>query len=264
MLDAVLQRPEPCDHLVQAYTSDHFLAEVVADYIGIGLKRAEAAVIIATAAHVEAFSSALRVLGIDVTAQVERRRLLFLDAEQTLAKFMVDGRPDRTSFLRIVATALEYVRASAGTGIRLYGEMVDLLWSENVEATIQLEELWNSVLADQRLSLLCAYRMDPLDGAVKGVLRQVTRCHSHFVAVEDYERFEQAVDKAYTDVFGIGGDVAVLRDLMVSRSGLSTKMPAAHAAVFALETMAPIISSEIRARARDQYRAGSRSRSRSS
>ena len=104
--------------------------------------------------------------------------------------------------------------------------------------------------------------MDPLDGGVKGVLRQDTRCHSHFVAMEDYERFEQAVDRAYMDVFGTGGDVVVLRDLMVSRSGLPTKMPAAHEALFALDTMAPIISSEIRARAREQYRGtGWRSRS---
>lgn len=262
MLGTVLQRPEPCDHLIQAYTNDHFLAKVVADYVGTGLKRDEAAVIIATPAHVEVFWSALGALGIDVAAQVAGRRLLFLDAAQTLAKFMVDGRPDRTSFLRVVATALEHVRASAGNGIRLYGEMVDLLWSDNVDATLELEELWNGVLADQRLSLLCAYRMDPLDGGVKGVLRQVTRCHSHFVAMEDYERFEQAVDRAYMDVFGTGGDVVVLRDLMVSRSGLPTKMPAAHAALFALDTMAPIISSEIRARAREQYRGtGWRSRS---
>ena len=31
MLGTVLQRPEPCDHLIQAYTNDHFLAKVVAD-----------------------------------------------------------------------------------------------------------------------------------------------------------------------------------------------------------------------------------------
>jgi hypothetical protein len=153
-----------------------------------------------------------------------------------------------------VATALDGVRSAGYHGTRLYGEMVDLLWGGSLEATIALERLWNEVLADERLSLLCAYRLDPLDRQVQGVLRQVTHCHSHSLPVEDPERFDQAVDRAYTEVFGVPGDARMLRDLMIERQSLTTAMPEAQAALFALDKLPPLIANEVRASARRHYR----------
>jgi MEDS: MEthanogen/methylotroph, DcmR Sensory domain len=250
----VVRRPSPCDHLIQAYTDDGFLVRVVADYIGTGFELAEAAVIIATRSHVTLFSDRLTALGVDVPGALATRQLLFLDAQQTLGRFMVDGQPDRSRFLAVVATALDRVRSAGYRGIRLYGEMVDLLWAHNLEATIALERLWNEVLADERLSLLCAYRLDPLGRQVQGVLRQVTHCHSHSLPVQDPERFHQAVDRAYTEVFGVRGDARMLRNLMIERQSLTTAMPEAQAALFALEKMPPLIANEVRDRAQRHYR----------
>jgi MEDS: MEthanogen/methylotroph, DcmR Sensory domain len=251
--DAV-RRPSPCDHLIQAYSDDGFLAKVVAQYVGTGLEFGEAAVMIATHPHATLFSDRLTAMDMDVPGTLAAGQLLFLDAQQTLARFMVDGQPDRNRFLAVVATALDYVRSAGYRGIRLYGEMVDLLWSHSLEATIALERLWNEVLADERVSLFCAYRLDPLDRAVQGVLRQVTHCHSHSLPVEDPDRFDQAVDRAYTEVFGVRGDARMLRQLMVERQSLTTAMPNAQAALFALERMPPLIANEVRARAWRHYR----------
>jgi hypothetical protein len=250
----VVRRPSPCDHLIQAYTDDGFLASVVADYVGAGFELGEAAVIIATRPHMTLFSDRLTALGVDVPGALAARQLLFLDAQQTLGLFMVDGQPDRSRFLEVVATALDRVRVAGYRGIRLYGEMVDLLWGHNLEATIALERLWNGVLADERLSLFCAYCLDPLDRRVQGVLRQVTHCHSHSLPVEDSERFDQAVDRAYAEVFGVRGDARMLRDLMIEGQSLRTEMPEAQAALFALEKMPPLIANGVRASAQRHYR----------
>jgi hypothetical protein len=250
----LLQRPGPCDHLIQAYTDDRFLAEVVTEYLAAGFRHGEGAVVITTPAHGALFMEHLVARGIDSAAAVDAGTLLVLDAAATLRQFMVDGAPDQTLFFGVVAPALDRVRATGCGGIRLYGEMVDLLWSDNLPGTVQLEELWNQVLVDTRLSLLCAYRMDPLDARVRGVLRQVTRCHSHLVPIADYGRFADAVNHAYAEVFGADGDVTALREQMVTRADLHTAMPAAHAAMFALDQLPPVLSNELRKRTQAFYR----------
>src|SRR5437867_9522253 len=93
---------QPCEHLIQAYTEDVFLVGVVADYVGSGLARGEGSVIIATPLHVEAFADRLAAAGIDVSKAIEKNQLMFLDAERTLARFMVDGMPDHSKFFPII------------------------------------------------------------------------------------------------------------------------------------------------------------------
>lgn len=119
--------------------------------------------------------------------------------------------------------------------------------------TLELEELWNEVLADEWPALLCAYRIDEFDRHAHGVLRKVTHCHSRLMPAEDPERFTDAVDRAYAEVFGISGDVATLRDLMISRQGPGPALPTSCAALFALDDMPPALANDIR-RARHHYR----------
>ncbi len=244
----------PCRHVIQTYLDDTFLARVVTDYIAAGLAQHDAVITIATAAHTRAFTDRLATAGIDVSAVVGARQLLTLDAERTLADFMVDGRPEPTAFRSLMTAVLGRVRAPGRHAIRLYGEMVDLLWQEQLEAALMLEGLWNELLADGRLSLLCAYRLDALDRHAKGVLRRITHCHSRLMPVDEPARLEEAVDRAYAEVFGAGGDVAALRALMVSRHSQGPALPPAHAALFALDDMPPLIANDIRARARQYYR----------
>jgi hypothetical protein len=244
----------PRDHAIQTYTDDVFLTGVVTDYVAAGLAQRDAVITIATPAHTRAFTDRLAATGVDVSAVVAARQLLTLDAERTLAGFTADGHPERTAFWSLMTAALGRVRAPDGHVIRLYGEMVDLLWQEQLEAALMLEGLWNELLADGRLSLLCAYRLDALDRHAEGVLRRVTHCHSRLMPADEPERFEEAVDRAYAEVFGAGGDVATLRALMVSRHSQGPVVQPAHAALFALADMPPMIANDIRARARQYYR----------
>jgi len=201
--ERLLRTPHPRDHVVQLYTDEQCLGRAVAHFLGAGLRDGGAAVIIGTPAHVRVICDRLDTAGVEVPKAVRRGQLVIADAEQCLARFMKDGLPDRAAFLATVLPILETIRAEGYRNIRLFGEMVNLLWDHNLEATVQLEEMWNEVLADQGVSLLCAYRIDPFDvRAHRGVLHQISRCHSHLVPVDDYDRLDRAVERALRDTFG--------------------------------------------------------------
>jgi MEDS: MEthanogen/methylotroph, DcmR Sensory domain len=252
--EGLLRTPHPCDHLVQLYNDDAFLARAVSLFTGLGLSDGEGAVIIATPEHAELFKKSLRAAALDVDAMIARHQLQIFNAQSSLDQFMVDGMPDRDKFVGLVMPVFARARAAGYEKIRLYGEMVNLLWDHNMPGTIALEELWNQVLADTGLSLLCAYSIDNFDRhAHRGVLHQISRCHSHFIPVEDYGRLEKAVDRAYADVFGMRGDPRSLRSLISARVAANTVMPPAQAALLALNNLSTGISDAVIERTRFHY-----------
>ena len=254
--ESLLRTPHPRDHVVQLYTDDQFLGRAVAHFLGGGLRDGEAAVIIGTPPHVHLFTDRLTAVGVNVPEAVARGQLVIADAKECLDRFMLDGMPDRAAFLATVMPVLERIRAAGYLNIRLFGEMVNLLWDHNLDATVRLEELWNEVLADQGVSLLCAYRIDPFDlHAHRGVLHQVSRCHSHLIPVDDYERLDRAVEHALGDTFG--QDAKELRQLITTRYPPATSMPAAEAALFAVRSLSPSIADALLDRARHHYRRAS-------
>jgi hypothetical protein len=251
----LLRTPHPCDHLIQLYTDEDFLARAVAEFVGGGLGSGEAGVIVATPPHVELFKGALATQ-VDVASMVARQQLVFVDAESCLARFMAGGMPDRTAFFAVIDEMLHPVRDAGRGRVRVFGEMVDLLWNDNPPATVALEALWNEVLNDPRLCLLCAYRIDNFDcHAHRGVLHQVSRSHSHLIPAEDYDRLDHAVDRAYRDVFGPGGDPGSLRALLVARHSARTIMPPAQAALEVLRGLNDTLADAVLERARHHYAA---------
>jgi hypothetical protein len=167
---------------------------------------------------------------------------------------VVDGMPDPAAFRRLVAEMLGRVHAAGYRRVRLYGEMVDLLWQEDLEAALRLEALWNGVLADEPITMLCAYRIDNFDRyAHRRVLLRVSQMHSHLIPVDDYPRFERAVARAYADVFGPRGDAEALRDALVSRFPPHPVMPPAQAALFALRGVNGHTADDVLDRARAYY-----------
>jgi len=254
--ETLYRTPQPCDHFVQLYTDERFLARGVAAFLGAGVAAGEGAVIIATPAHIDLFRAALTESGVDVTDAVRRGRLLLADARECLAKFMIDGMPEARAFSALVTGILESVRARGVVKLRLYGEMVDLLWRENLEATVRLEELWNETLAAERVSLLCAYSIDNFDRYPhRRVLPQITRVHSHLIPVDDYDRLDRAVDRAYTDVFGADGDAEGFRTVLLSGSAPpAAVMPTAEADLLALRGVSASTADAVLDRARHHYR----------
>lgn len=144
---------------VEFYESEHFLVRTVESFIRQGLAEGGAVVVIATASHRRAFEAALAVSGDSLDAAADRGSYFALDAQDVLRKFLVSNRPDAGRFRDTVGTMLDRA-ASAGGPVRVYSEMVALLWSRHdLAATLALGELWQNLKLSREFTLLCAYPM---------------------------------------------------------------------------------------------------------
>ncbi|HXG03004.1 MAG TPA: MEDS domain-containing protein [Candidatus Binatia bacterium] len=178
--DAVLHRPFPCDHLIQVYSDAEVLVRAAAHFIGSGLALGEGGLVIATPDHLGALCRRLTETGVAVTESQGSRGFIAVDAEDALQHLVQDGWPDRQTFRRLIRPLLDRLREAGYDRIRIFGEMVNLLWPQNHEATVRLEELWNELLRDGGVCLLCAYQIDPMEvEARRHLLHQIVRQHSH-------------------------------------------------------------------------------------
>jgi hypothetical protein len=215
------------DHFVRLYEDSAPLADAVADYVREGLGKGEAAVIIATEAHRVAFAARLRAAAKDV---------VMLDAERTLERLMANGMPQWGAFREVIGGLIAKLRLRHPT-VRAYGEMVDVLWQRGErEAAIRLEEYWNELGQLQTFSLLCAYRMNPLDGALYGgPLESVCRAHSRLVPARDQQRIDDAVQEASRKVL----DQPLAGILLSMAANHRGDLPAGQAALFWLKQNMP-------------------------
>ena len=245
----LLQQPAAGDHFVQVYRDELFLSEAVAEYAGTGLERGEGMIIIATPQHREAFARDLGAQSFDVPALLQCGRLVMLDAEETLAVFMQDGKPDWQSFHAHVGGLIARMRLEFPT-VRAYGEMVDVLWQRGErDAALRLEEFWNDLARLQTFSLLCAYFMDNLEAAAyAGPLECVCKVHTHLIPVRDYERFNEAVAQASKDV--LDEPLAQMLLSLSARHRPQTAMPEGQATLLWLKRNMPRTADKVLAEVR--------------
>jgi len=90
-----LPPPSLPHHTVQFYEDDEFVCDAVAKFLGEGAALGDSLVVIATGPHRNALCRRLESQGIDVGALQSDGRLFLLDAEESLARFMRNGQPDR-------------------------------------------------------------------------------------------------------------------------------------------------------------------------
>jgi hypothetical protein len=182
----LLDRAEPEQHLVQLYgRDDQLLARNVARFLEQGLRQGDGMVVIATPEHAEGSLRHLQTANPDAETALQDGRLVLLDAQRTLERFMVDGLPDEQRFRSVIGGVLADVGARGASGkIRAFGEMVGLLWMDGQEsAAILLEQYWNDILVGSSASLFCAYPIDIFNtaAAVPG-LNAVLCAHTHMYA----------------------------------------------------------------------------------
>ena len=71
--------------------------------------------------------------------------------------FMVADWPDPAGFWQAISPLLRQA-AKTGQPVRVFGEMVSLLWDAGlIDAAVELEVLWNELGVQYPFSLLCAY-----------------------------------------------------------------------------------------------------------
>jgi hypothetical protein len=166
------------EHLVAFYETEESLVATVVEYLTPALRAGDAAIVVATAEHREAFAAEIEAAGVDVDAATGDGRYQALDAEALLSSFMVGGAPDPGLFREVVAQVLE--RASIGARrIRVYGEMVALLWAAgDVASTIAVEDLWNELVAEHGFSLFCGYPISGFDVQTQPAFEHICGQHS--------------------------------------------------------------------------------------
>ena len=249
--------PSPGQHIAQLYTERDVLGRAVARWVDEGLRQGEGVVVIATPAHWRATLRQLDRHHVAVERFRRRGQLVVQDAEQTLASFMVDGVPDRERFRTVIGSIVHEVQAAGFPTVRGFGEMVDILRRTDLTATFRLEALWNELLVERGIALLCGYSLDTFDPKIyRGLLQQVSGSHSHLIPVEDDARLERAVASAYDEVFGGGQDTSDLRRALLQHYSPPAAMPDAEASMLAVRELVPATADAVLASARRHYLAG--------
>jgi PAS domain S-box-containing protein len=183
--EQLLSAPADGHHLVHFYEDEAFLFDAIGRFLGAGLDAGDRLLVIATPEHREGLVRTLQDRNVD--GAIRAGQLLLFDARETLARFMVDGRPDRTCFFGVLDDALARLTGGRqGVRVRAYGEMVDVLWRDGEQtAAIALEELWNEAGRAHSFSLLCAYVMANFyKGGDGASFVDVCHAHSHVLPAE--------------------------------------------------------------------------------
>jgi hypothetical protein len=165
-------------HVVDFYANDDEMLDRVARYFIEGLVSDGAALVFATATHRRALGQRLAAHTIDVGSADGAGTVIFIDAAGALGQFMIDGVPQPDLFASVMGDLMD---GTGGGRVRVYGEMVQLLWEAgNVNAAMELEGLWNDLGRDHNFCLYCSYRSDTI-GTDIDAREAVCRVHSALV-----------------------------------------------------------------------------------
>jgi len=177
----ILANPPQGGHIAYSYTGEAQLAEAVCRFAGAGLRKNEAAVLIVTAAHNGRIRARLQDDGFNLPVLESEGLLAIESAEDLLASFLFGGVLDELRFKTSIGRKILSARWGAANHpnrpVRLFGEMVDLLWEAHPNTTQRMEELWNDIIETHRVPLLCAYS---LGGSKPNALPpSLLACHAH-------------------------------------------------------------------------------------
>jgi hypothetical protein len=239
---------------VQFYKADApLLTSNVSHYICEGLSNGENAILIATPAHATDFRAGLHEAGCDVKAAETGGRLLFLDAQQTMMRFIMDRGPDWIRFETTIQAAIDSL--APGRGLRAYGEMVGVLWqSGQFSNAIILEDYWNRFLRSRGCSLYCAYPIDVFDSEFQTCGVEALLCDHSKLLPSGQADLDSAVNRAMDEHFGdLAGDLR--RRAAETLHPYWAELPTAEATILWLREHVPHHADAILGRARHYYQA---------
>src|ERR1700694_2770746 len=160
----LLANPHPCGHIVYPYTDEGLVGQAVSLFASAGLRDGEGVILIMSADHCESIRLRLQLEGIQPEAYERSGQLTCVTAEDLLASFTPDGVIDEGLFKSSIGGLIDRARASVNDGhgarVRVFGEMVSQLRNQDLGATTRLEELWNEVIEDHSVALLCTYALN--------------------------------------------------------------------------------------------------------
>ena len=241
------------DHAVQIYSGLDELAFSVGRFLDAGFRTGEPGLVIATPSHLPSFREEFERRGWQFD-ELQQGLLTCCDADDTLAAVMEGPVPSADRFEEVVGRAIDRVaHRFSDTTVRVFGEMVDLLFQRGQEsAAVALEELWNGLLQKRGLALLCAYQLDVFDlDSQSSALPEIFRTHTHQRPVADTARLAAAVHETLTEVVGPDGAARIY--LKVAGDVPRTKLPRAQAVLMWLGSHEPATAQRVLQGARTRY-----------
>ena len=177
----------PGEHVLQIYEDTESFIKTLAAFVGTGINAGDSVIIIADPRHVELLESKLKEHTIQLGTLADDDRFIVLDAKDTLSKFMVNGFPSKEKFTKLMGEAIRKARGKTNRRVRAFGEMVALLWDRgDRQATLTLEEFWDTICKKEGISLFCAYPRDIFAGPLHEQLTHI--CQSHSRIIRDSEK----------------------------------------------------------------------------
>jgi hypothetical protein len=172
----------PCSHVVQIYEDQEVFLNLLEGFVAGGITVGDCVIVIATAAHLEALEERLLSHGYNLATLSARDQYIALNAEEVLAKFMVNDWPDYHLFMETVSTLFERAHQNQRQ-VRAFGEMVALLWAQGKSgATVMLEYLWNTFCEKEDFALFCAYPQSGFAQDTHSAIKNICSTHSKMVA----------------------------------------------------------------------------------
>jgi hypothetical protein len=184
MTDTARTAPSSHHHAVRFYDNDMSLAQIVAQFLAEGLAAGDPAIVIATPAQRAGILKELVASSVDVVRLQRQDDLVLLDAQETLSLFMRNAEPDLDAFTTSMCQVINRAcRGRTDCTVRIYGQMVDVLWqAEQRTAAIRLEMFWNQLANTHAFSLLCGYAMGSFYKDAN--FHEVCRQHTHVVSAD--------------------------------------------------------------------------------
>jgi len=168
-----------------------FEAAAVASFFVDGFRAGEAVVAVTTNERWMQIREALRAAGVEAEAHIASDALAWIDGDVALDGFVVQGTAVPALFDRALGVRLAALCAG-GRRLRIYGDLVDTLWRRGLPAAaLELEDLWNRLLARLPARLLCGYSVDSFDFDDDGFgFRGVCSRHDRVQPMEGFDELQ--------------------------------------------------------------------------
>ena len=183
------------DHVLQVYETEEILIEAFAGFIGSGIHIGDCCIVVATEAHLAALNDRLMGQGINAVEAVADGRLIQVNVEELLSKFMVDDQVDEKLFEQAINPVFEKCRNTKRV-VRACGEVAPTLAGRgNWVAALRVEQLWEELHHKEKFSLFCAYSKNVFNKGIQAKLNHICAQHSKMIAGNE----KQSSDIYYRD-----------------------------------------------------------------
>jgi signal transduction histidine kinase len=192
--------PTSHSHTVHFYEHQSAFLDNLSDFAGKTLHAGHALVLVLTQEHRQGLVDRLAQTGLDIQLFANEDRFITLNAEETLAQFMVEGWPDKSLLCEAAESVLLRAKAAAqrsSGAVAVFGEMVALLSEQgNHDAAIYLEKLWDDLRRHHSLILRCAYPLACFAAeSDHDIFRRICAVHDHVIPSESYTSLDNEDDR---------------------------------------------------------------------